>query len=258
MADPIRVSGVPGSTNVPASNPGQGAPTAGQTQGGVVDPQAYKELETRLGAQGQELGEYRQFFQNLSPLLDKLDHAPELVQAIVDGKLDQDLAKAVIEGRVNVKDAAAVQQAHDQVKEELGKKGYEKATAEDITKLVEQQVGKFRKEIEEQQEMSAFQDATQRFIENTPDFQEFADEIDKWIDKHDIADVEVAYYAVKGQLSESKAKKTAEAAEADRAKSYVMNAQGGNNGSQFTADGTPLADVLIAGRPNPNSFFPGA
>jgi len=256
MTDPNLGSGFPGSPNVPASAPGQAAPAGQTNNGGAIDyKKAYEEVMPRMGTMGNELGEYRQFFQNIAPLLDKLDQAPELVQAIVDGKLDKDIGKAVLEGRVDIRDAAAVQQAHEQVKAELGKKGYEKATADDITKLVEQQVGKFRKEFEEKQEYASFQEYTQKFIENTPDFQEYADDVDKWLDTHDVTDIEVAYYAVKGKLSETKAKKLAEVAGAERAKEYVANAQGGNNGSQYAADGTPLVDALIAGRPNPNSFF---
>ena len=75
------------------------------------------------------MGEYRQFFQNIAPLLDKLDQAPELVQAIIDGKVDKDIANAVIEGRVDVRDAAIVQQAADTVKEKMGTDTYFKIGA---------------------------------------------------------------------------------------------------------------------------------
>lgn len=127
MENPNSGSASAGSPIVPAPNPNPGAP-AGQTlpTGGAIDKaKAYDELETRFGTQGKELGEYRQFFQNIAPLLDKLDQSPEMVQAIVDGKLDKDIAKAVLEGRVDVRDAAAVQAAHDQVKTKLGDKAYE-------------------------------------------------------------------------------------------------------------------------------------
>lgn len=259
MDNPKTGSGTPGSPDVPA--PASSGTPAGETQktGGVVDNEkAYKELETRFGTQGQELGEYRQFFQNIAPLLDKLDQAPEMVQAIIDGKLDKDIAKAVLEGRVDVRDVAIVQKAAEEVKEKLGDKAFEAASAEAITKLVETQVNKFKKEFEEKTELESFQNYTQKFIANTPDFQEHADEIDKWLDSHDVTDIEVAYYAVKGQLSETAAKKLAETAAADRAKDVMANASGGGQTSQYAADGTSLVDKLIAGRPNPNSFFPGA
>lgn len=46
------------------------------------------------------LEEYRKFFENISPLLDKLDANPELAQAIVDGKVDNELAIAVVTGEI--------------------------------------------------------------------------------------------------------------------------------------------------------------
>lgn len=252
-------SATAGSPNVPAATPNQGAP-AGQTvtTGGAIDKaKAYDELEARLGAQGKELGEYRQFFQNIAPLLDKLDQSPEMVQAIIDGKLDKDIAKAVMEGRVDIRDAAVVQTAHDQVKTKMGDKAYEAASPEVISKLVEEKVDKLRKEFEEKSELDKFQEYTQKFIDNTPDFKDYADEIDKWLDEHDVTDIEVAYYAVKGQMSEAAAKKAAETANAERQKEMVLNAGGGGQTAQYAADGSAMVDKLISGRPNPNSFFPG-
>lgn len=260
MPNPIIGSGTPGSPIVPAANQNQGAP-AGQTNktGGAVDnSKAYDELQTRFGAQGQELGEYRQFFQNIAPLLDKLDQSPEMVQAIIDGKLDKSIAKAVLENRVDIRDAAAVQQAHESVKTALGTKKYDAASPEEIEKMVEAKVGKFRAEFEEKADLQTFQEYTQKFIETTPDFQEYADEIDKWLDSHDVTDIEVAYYAVKGQMSEAAAKKAVETATAERAKDMMANAGGGGERATYAQDGTPLVDKLISGRPNPNSFFPGA
>jgi hypothetical protein len=257
MADPIIGSGAAGQPNtVPSPTPNHGTP-GGQTgaTGGDTGAKSYDELASRFGAQGQELGEYRTFFQNIAPLLDKLDAAPELVQAIIDGKVDKQLAQAVIDGRVDIKDAAAVQQAHEEVKTKLGEKKYDAASPEEITKLVEAQVGKFRKEFEEKADLEGFQDYTQKFIEKTSDFQEYADEIDKWLDKHDVTDIEVAYYAVKGQLSETNAKKAAEVAAGERVKEVLANAGGGGQHTTFTPGGTPLVDKLISGRPNPNTFL---
>ena len=257
MDNPIKPGSAPtGSPNVPAPTPNQGTP-AGQTNltGGKTDSKNYDELATRFGQQGQELGEYRQFFQNIAPLLDKLDQAPELVQAIVDGKVDKSIAQAVMEGRVDIRDAAVVQKAAETVKERLGKKEFDLSTPESITKLVEAEVGKVRKEFEEKADLQTFQDYTQKFIERTPDFKEHADEIDKWLDTHDVSDIEVAYYAVKGQMSEANAKKAAEVAQGERAKDVLANASGGGQTSQFSPDGTPLVDQLISGQVNPNSFF---
>jgi hypothetical protein len=262
MANPTAGSADAGSPNVPTPTTNNGGAPVGQTPptgGAPADfEKAYGELESRFGTQGQELGEYRKFFQNISPLLDKLDQSPELVQAIVDGKLDQDIAKAVLEGRVDVKDAAVVQEAHEQVKEGLGKKAYAATSPEDISKMVEAQVSKFRQEFEEKSDLQNFQEYTQEFIKNTPDFKDYADQIDTWLDEHDVTDIEVAYYAVKGQMSEAAAQKAAEAASGERAKEVMANAGGGGPTAQFAADGTPLVDQLISGNPNPNYFLPGS
>jgi hypothetical protein len=249
MSDPNFGSAAAGS---PASVPAAAGETPGQT---VDTSKNYDELASRFGAQGQELGEYRQFFQNIAPLLDKLDAAPELVQAIIDGKVDKQIAQAVIEGRVDVRDAQAVVQANETVKEKIGEKAYDMATPESISKLVQAEVSKVRAEFAEKADLQTFQDYTQKFIEKTPDFQEYASDIDKWLDTHDVADIEVAYYAVKGQMSEAKAAKVAETVAANNAKELMANAPGGNQQAQYSPNGAPLVDSFIAGRPNPNSFF---
>ena len=200
---------------------------------------------------GQELGEYRSFFQNVSPLLEKLDQNPELVQAIVDGKIDKQLAQAVIDGRIDVKDAAVVSQASTQVQEALGKQAISAMTPDQIEKLVESKAALIRQEMEEKADLRSFEEKTQKFIESTTDFTEHADEIDKWLDQHDVTDIEVAYWAVKGQLSEAQAKKAAEDAAAERAKDMVLNASGGGVVATTAPDGTPLIDKLVGGPANP-------
>lgn len=260
----------PGSPeSVPAPTPpvvapaGEAAKTGGAADatdatnaaGAIDTTKNYDELAARFGTQGQELGEYREFFKNIAPLLDKLDQAPELVQAIIDGKVNKDIAQAVVEGRVDVKDAEVVTQATETVKKELGDKKYELATPEAITKLIETEVSKVRKEFSDKADLQTFEDYTQKFIENTSDFQDYAEEIDKWLDTHDVSDIEVAYYAVRGKKSETTAKEDARVAAGEAAKDVVANATGGGQAAQYTEDGTPLIDKLISGRTNPNSFF---
>lgn len=216
----------------------------------------YKELEGKLGTQGQELGEYRTFFQNVSPVLDKLEQNPSMVQAIIDGKIDENLAKAVFEGRVNISDAQIVSQAHTEVKKDLGTTGYNAMTPEDITKLVEQKTNEIRKEFSEKTEEASFIDKTNKFIEKTSDFAKYADAIDKWLDTHEVTDIEVAYYAVKGQMSEAEAAKTAEQIAAEREKEMALNASGGGTRAQYSGDeGRAIIDSLVAARTNPNSFY---
>ena len=213
----------------------------------------YEELEKKLGTMGQELGEYRTFFNNIAPLLDKLDQSPELVQAILDGKIDKSLAQAVYDGKVNISDAAAVSQAAEQVKKDLGK-NYQGTSPEEITKMIEQKVNEVRKEFEESANLKDFETRTQKFIENTPDFVEYSEKIDKWLDEHDVTDIEIAYWAVKGKLSQEAATKKAEEDASERVKETLMNASGGGVTSRYAPDGTPIIDKLIAGRPNPNIF----
>ena len=133
-------AGSPIANNVPNANNLGGAmgQTSTKETPPVIDPVQHKELEGLVGRQGTELGEFRKFFSDIQPLLDNLDKNPEVVQAIMDGKITADLAKAALEGKVTIGDAQIVSQAHEEVKKELGKKGYEGSSAEDVSKLVEE------------------------------------------------------------------------------------------------------------------------
>lgn len=239
-------------------NPNLAGPVMGQPGANGTDYQAlYAELEKKLGAQGQELGEYRTFFENISPLLDKLDKSPELVQAIVDGKVDQELARAVTEGKITIGDAKTVTQAHDQVQKELGKR-YDNASVDEVAKLVEEKVAEAKREMEakmtDSEDMRTFESTVNDFVSRTPDFMHFAPEIDAWLDEHDVTDIEVAYDAVKGRaltrlMAEGNAGNIAEAA-----KILAMNAAGGSSRSNASSNDSDLIDSLIGGRSNPNVF----
>lgn len=235
-----------------------GQPNSPQGTGAAMDTIAksmYDELERRFGAQGNELGEYRTFFQSITPLLDKLEKAPELVQAIIDGRIDKQLAQAVYENRVNIGDAQAVQQAHDTVTRQLGADGVKNISDADLTRLIEDKAQELRKEFEDKAELRDFESETQAFIKETPDFVDYASDISKWLDEHDITDIKVAYYAVKGQLSEGAARKAADQVAGERAKEVLGNASGGGTHSRYAPDGSSIVDRLISGRPNPNSFW---
>lgn len=248
MADQIIASGTPGSADgsVPANN------SAGQTNTGVDWEKQYKELESKFGSQGKELGEYREFVQGLTPLFEKLDASPELVQAIVDGKIDGNYAKAALEGKLSIAQAQAATAAQAEVQSELSASGAKVATPEEIARLVEEKFAAKSRELEERDEYREFERKTNEFIERTSDFADYADAIDKWIDEHDVTDIEVAYYAVKGKLSEESARKAAEEAAAEEAKQIILNAGPGGVTAQGLADGKSLADQLIGGRVNPN------
>lgn len=218
----------------------------------------YENLQSKLGEQGRELGEYRQFFEGVAPLLDKLDKSPELVRAIIDGKVDEELAKAALQDKITIGDAKVITQAHTEVKKELGK-DYSKTSNEDISKLVEERVGQVKKEMEmslkEVEDARSFEQSVNEFINNTPDFPKYAEEIENWLTKHgDVTDIEVAYYAVKGQLSEREAARVAENDKAEHAKNIALNAGGGRGGQIIFPEGMDPADVLISSRSNPNIF----
>ncbi len=243
--------------NDPSVNTGSGTTDpastvpAGQsgTQGQGIDYEAaYKELETKMGGMGQELGEYRAFVTQITPLLEKLDANPDLVRAIVDGKIDESLVKDVLAGKISQQDAQVVTQANDAVAAAVNTT---QMTPEQITALVEAKANEIRQEMEKKAELQTFEQRTQAFIESTPDFVEYAEEIDKWLDTHNIADIEVAYYAVKGQMSDSAARKVAEEAAAERQKEMMMNAGGGTGYATTAPDGTKLIDSLIGGPANP-------
>ncbi len=246
-------AGSPTPNNPIGANVGQGSNNAPQ-----IDPTQHKELETLVGRQGKELGEYRKFFSDIEPLLTNLDKNPEIVQAIIDGNITGDLAKAAMEGRVSISDAQIVSKAHEQVKEELGKKGYQGTSAEEVSKLVETKAkeikDEFQKELKERDEMSAYESTVNDFITRTSDFSKYASEIDKWLDSHDVTDIAVAYYAVKGELSEREAKKQADIEKAELEKSGALNMSGGQTFATRIPGGSNIVDELIANKSNPNIF----
>ena len=82
----------------------------------------YEEAEKKIGEQGKELGDYRGFFNEINPLLEKLQEQPELVQAILDDKLTSELAEAALAGKVKVEEATEVVGAHKDVKKDMGEK----------------------------------------------------------------------------------------------------------------------------------------
>ena len=244
----------------PVTNPNSlGGPAGQANQGSGADHEAmYKELEKKFGSQGRELGEYRSFIEGITPLLNKLDASPELVQAIIDGKVDSELAKAAMEGKISFQDAAVVTQAHTEVKKDLGKRNYDASSPEDIQRLIEEKVSAVRTEMEAKMssadEMRNFERSVNDFIDRTPDFADFAAEINDWLDDHDTTDIQVAYYAVKGQVSEREAQRLAKEQAVENAKDIALNAGGGSSSRTYVRNDSDIVDRLIGGRSNPNVF----
>lgn len=245
--------------SVQAGSPITGGPNMGQPQAEMVPKAVYDELYTKMGEMGNENGEYRKFFGDITPLLEKLDENPEIAQAILDEKFDTTLAEAIIAGKVSIIDAAVVQTAHTEVKKELGNKAYNAASSEDIATIVDQKVKErmqsFSEDQRQRDELRSFEQHTNEFIANTPDFTDFSDQITKWLDNHaDVTDVETAYYAVKGKLSEGEAANRTAQAQGDAAKDVALNAAGGAGNATYIRKDEKLVDVLIGGRSNPNVF----
>ncbi len=244
-----------------APNPNSFGGTMGQAPANntvpQIDPTQHAELESLVGRQGQELGEYRKFFQDIAPLLDKLDKQPEVVQAILGGNLTVDLAKAAMEGKVKIEDAQIVSKAHEIVKKDLGAAAYAGTSPEDVSKLVEDKAKEIKAEFEtkfrERDELEAFEKDVNDFISRTPDFEKYASDIDKWLDEHDVTDLAVAYYAVKGELSEREAKKQAEIDNANYQKNLATNV-GGSGRATYVRGGEDVIDTLIGTKSNPNVF----
>lgn len=252
-------SGSPIANGVPNPNSLGGA--TGQTpkvEVPQIDPTQHKELESLVGRQGTELGEYRKFFSDIAPLLDKLDKSPEIVQAIIDGNITTDLAKAAMEGKISITDAQIVTKAQEEVKKDLGKEGFKGASPEEVSRLVEEKAkeikGEFQKELKERDDLSTFESNVNDFISRTSDFAKYASEIDSWLDSHDVTDIAVAYYAVKGELSEKEAKKQAEIDKAEAEKTGALNMGGGSGVATRIRGDANIVDSLISSKSNPNVF----
>jgi hypothetical protein len=240
------------------TNPNALGGSVGQPSTGPDYKAQYEELESKMGPMGQELGDYRKFFEGVAPLLDKLDQSPQLVQAIMEGRIDADLAKAALEGKISIAEAAVVTQASEEVKKELGKKALASTSTDDINRLIEEKAATIRQDLEakmkEDKDERDFEAKVNDFISNTPDFEDYAKDINEWLDKHDVTDIQVAYYAVKGELSEREARKKAQEAEGEGQKGLAANAAGGGSLGTTIVGGEDLVDTLIAGRSNPNLF----
>lgn len=224
-----------------------------------VPRETYEELEKKLGEQGTEVGDFRKFFNEISPMLDKLQSQPEVVEAIMAGKLDAILAKAVMADKVKIEDATAVASAHEEVKKEIGKKEYDQASPAEIEKLVETKVNKLKESFEggmrNLEENRKFEGGVNEFIKDTSDFPEYADKIVEYLEEHqEIYDISVAYDAVKGKTLIEKQEKTDKDAAAEEAKNVAANAAGGaSQGGKIVQDQNVI-DELISAKTNPNIY----
>jgi hypothetical protein len=222
-----------------------------------------EESQKLIGRQSGELNEYRELYRELSPFLQKVQDQPELIQAILDDKLDANLAKAVMEGKVSIQDAKLVNEAHREVKKSMGNTEYSRMTPSDIEKMVQDRVESIinektqslEKGLTEIEQRREFENTVSRFISNTPDFEEYADRVTEWLSEHpDQYDISVAYEAVKGRELVEKSSADRKKRDAEAAKDLASNASGG----QGTHDGKIIsnrpADDLISPSVNPNLY----
>lgn len=228
-----------------------------------IEKSQYQEAEKKISVQGEELGINRKFLKEISPLLDKLRDKPEIIEAIVDGKIDATLAQAALDGKISISDANEVGQAHKEIKKDLGKKEYEKTSSEEIEKMVANKVEKALAEktkslegmITKSDSRREYEDKVNVFIKNTSDYGKYAKDINVWLEKHpEQYDISIAYEAVKGKEVIDKASEEEEIKAAEAAKELASNAAGGSSQGGKVSEDKGLADQLIAGKGNPNDF----
>ena len=221
-----------------------------------VTKKSYEELQSKLGEQGSELGELREFTKEVAPLIEKLRDNPALIEAIMVDKIDLNLAQAVLDDKIKIEEATAVAKAHENVKEELGEEGYEKASKAEIGKLVENELKKHTARIDSklaELEGDKIETKTADFIKETPDYLDYADLVSDYFKSHPNEwDIETVYYLVKGKALSEKALQDKRTKEAEAAKELAANAGGGGSQAGGKMGGRNILDDLIAGGKNPN------
>lgn len=189
-------------------DPSNGQPTADVQK-------AYENLQALYGKQTNELGEARDFITKVTPVLEKLDQEdPILIQAILDGTINADLAKAVKDGTLTKVEAAAVTKATEEVNKKIEKSDktfsdeeIEKLVADKAAKLIEDKNSEINTRLDKLSEITSKQQAQEmlnNFVEAHPDFDAYAEEIDvlmkKRSDKDEMSldDLSLIYDAAKG------------------------------------------------------------
>lgn len=230
----------------------------------------YEELEKKFGAQGNELGDLRDFYKGIEPILMALEENPALTKALHSGQIDSNTVEAILSGRTTVEDVTKVTEAHDQVKKEMGREAYSRAAKEnpaEIEKRIQDLTSQFKKDLEEnnkkifssieqENRRKEFQTYTDNFIASTEDFSDFGEDIAKWLEDHPtVDDIAVAYDAVKGAKLSVEKKTAMERAVAEKQKEIAANAGGGASQSAHVINNKEISDELIAPSGNPNELF---
>jgi len=220
---------------------GQEVPGSGQTT------ESFEEVM-------KERDELQKFFNGATPLLEKLNASPDLVQAILADKVNDEFAKAALAGTLSTKDAEIATAAAVAVEKQIGTKAFNAADPDELSRLMEEKVSALESKLAEKDDQRQFESYTNQFISETSDFTKYSQAIADWLDDHDVTDIRVAYYAVKGELSEKQAKEAADAEASNIAKDFMITQGGGGIHSNATINSQPLIDSLVANRSNPNRF----
>lgn len=218
---------------------GQEVPGSGQTS---------ESFESVL----KERDELKRFFNDATPLFEKMNASPDLVQAVLADKINDQIAKAALSGNLSVKEAETATAAVAAVEQQLGAKAFNSASPDEISRLVEERIAALESKLTEKDDMRQFESYTNQFISETPDFTKYSAQIATWLDEHDVTDIKVAYYAVKGELSEKQAKEAADADASNTAKDFMLTQGGGSISANAIVGGQPFIDSLIANRTNAN------
>lgn len=233
-------------------------------EGGEITPESktYKELEAKLGSQGEELGELREkatTLEEVTPVLTVLNNHPDIAKVLLD---DPTLLADVVSGKVDVKNVETISEADKEVKKELGKKEYSQKTPTEIEALIEAKVSaatikseqQTAKKFAELESMQDFSNNLNDFVSNTPDFVEYAEDIEKFMNKTGITNHVVAYDAVKGKALQERYKKEESEHMAEAAKQMAANAGGGSSQSTAKIDKKSAATEYFGNSKNPNSY----
>lgn len=225
-----------------------------------------EEAERLAGKHSSEVGEYRDFMKSITPLLNKLESNPTLLNAIMEDKITPELAQAVADGKVSIKDAEAVTDAHDKVKKDLGT-DYSKTSPEDISNMVNEQVqkavgealgkveSKLNTSLNNSESQRGYENEISDFIKNTPDFVEHSLEIEKYMKAHPaIHDIQAIYNAVAGKSAMEKLKEQTDKEDIEEKKKLAANAGGGISPNATIISGEDNFDKFIRGKGNPNVF----
>lgn len=221
-----------------------------------ITEKQYKELEKKLGSQGEELGKYRKLVEDVKPLLDRLDNDPELAKAIMENKIDSSLIQDVVEGKTDQKDAEAVSQANKKVKEEVGEKKYQEMSQKEMEEMMDKKLEEHKQEIsknlEQRDSMEEYEKSISDFIQNTPDFAEYAGEVEKILDETGITDIKVAYDAVKGKHLQKEQQDSDDDKSKEVAKEVASNASGGSSQATGEMKKNDEIDEYLGKVKNPN------